>query len=281
MQEISPKVYIETAYPGVTLAALYCKRGVIMLDAPLRFEDSRSWRSALAAMGEGRERLLVTLDEHFDRTLGTRQMECMTAGHEALNQTLRDRPVSFKAQGQESGAEWERLSGLGVMRWALPDITFSHTLEFYWDTFPVRLFFVPGPSRASVWTELPQQRIVFVGDAVVPHAPLFLAAANLQAWQSAIDRLLSPAYKGYVFVSGRGGLITTAEVKEQGKFLAKVQQQAEKLRQGADARAIERACMHLMKSFDSRSPLQQHYLSRLVYGLTEYLRQNPAAGTAK
>jgi glyoxylase-like metal-dependent hydrolase (beta-lactamase superfamily II) len=276
MQEISPNIYIETAYPGVTLAALNCKRGLMLLDAPLRFEDSRSWRASLNPFGGGGERLLLTMDEHFDRTIGTRQMEYMTAGQEALTHVLRDRPVSYKAQGQETGAEWERLGGLGVVRWALPDITFSKEVDFYWDTFPVRLFSVAGPSHASIWVELPQQRVLFVGDTVVPDAPPFLAAANLTAWQEAVATLLSPAYKGYVVVSGRGGVVTIDEIKKQSKFLGKVQQQIEKLKGGADASDIEHASLRLVKSFDPKSPLQPQYFSRLVYGLTEYLRTGAA-----
>ena len=85
----------------------------------------------LAGMTGGYERLLVILDEHFDRTLGIRQMEAVTIGHDALSLVLKDRPMSFKTQGQESGAEWELVNGLGVVRWAVPDITYSNAINLY------------------------------------------------------------------------------------------------------------------------------------------------------
>ena len=47
MQEISPHIYIETEFPGVTLAVLRCQRGLILIDAPLRIDDTRAWDPCL------------------------------------------------------------------------------------------------------------------------------------------------------------------------------------------------------------------------------------------
>jgi len=282
MQEISPHIFIETEFPGVTLAVLRCQRGLILIDTPLRIDDTRAWRSMLAGMTGGYERLLVVMDEHFDRTLGIRQLECMTIGHEALSLALKDRPMSFKTQGQESGAEWELVNGLGVVRWAVPDITYSASLNLYWDQFPIYLRSVPGPSLGSTWVELPQQKILFVGDTVIPGAPPFLAAADLPAWQETLEKLLSPTYKGYMLVSGRAGVITSADVKEQSKFLGKVQQQIEKLT-GKDniPHEVEHICLQLLKNFDTKSLGTEHYYSRIFYGLTQYLKRHTAAGVTR
>lgn len=275
MQEITPGVLIETSYPGVTLAVIRSRRGLILIDAPLRIEDARSWRSILAGFQTGYDRLLVTLDEHFDRTLGMRQMECISVGHEVLHLVMRDRPATFKTQGQETGAEWELLSGLGVVRWASPDITFTHSLDIRWEEVLVKLYAMPGPSRASIWVELPTRKVVFVGDTVIPQAPPFLAFADLAAWQAAINRLLSPEFKGYTVVSGRGGIVTTGDVKEQGKFLAKIQQTVEKLSgKEDDLHEIDHIAFQLLKGFDHRSPHSEQYYSRLSFGLSQYFRQH-------
>lgn len=275
MQEITPGVLIETSYPGVTLAVIRSRRGLILIDAPLRIEDARSWRSILAGMQIGHDRLLVTLDEHFDRTLGIRQMECISVGHEVLHQVMRDRPATFKTQGQETGAEWEQLSGLGVVRWASPDITFTNSLDIHWEEVLVKLYAMPGSSRASIWVELPKHKVIFVGDTVIPQAPPFLAFADLAAWQAAINRLLSPEFRGYTVVSGRSGIVTAGDVKEQGKFLAKVQQAVEKLSgKEDDLHEIDHIAFQLLKGIDHRSPHSEQYYSRLSFGLSQYFRQH-------
>ncbi len=280
MREISPHIYLETGYPGVTLAVMRCKRGLVLIDAPLRIEDTRAWRSTLSGMPGGFERILITLDEHFDRTLGVRQMECLSIAHEGVAQAIKDRPLAFKAQGQETGADWELVNGLGVVRWAIPDITFGHSLQLYWGDYPILIRKVTGISACSCWVELPAQRLLFIGDTVVPGAPPFLAASDLPAWQEALRELLSPQYKAYTLVTGRAGVITSDEVKEQMKFLGKVQQQVDKLAENElPVPEIEHTCIQLLKQFDSKSPHYEHYFSRLAYGLMKYLKRHAPSGS--
>jgi hypothetical protein len=278
MQEISPHVYIKTGYPGVTLAAIHCRRGLLLIDAPLRADDIRIWRSELANMSGGYERLLVTLDEHYDRTLGARQMECMIAGQERMTQVFKDRPLSFKTQGQETGSDWELIGGLGNIRWAAPEITFSHALNLYWDKFPILLHAQPGPSWCSTWVELPSQKIIFIGDTVLSNAPPFLAQADLPAWQASISLLLSPVYRDYTFVSGRSGVVNLNAIKDQLKFLNKVEQQLDKLAgKENDPRELEHASKQLLKHFDHRGPNINHYHIRLLHGLQLYKKYHATA----
>jgi hypothetical protein len=90
---------------------------------------------------------------------------------------------------------------------------------------------------------------------------------------------LSPSYKGYTLVSGRAGVISIADVKEQSKFLGKVQQQIEKLADKENIpHEVEHICLQLLKHFDSKPPKYDHYYSRLTYGLTQYnKRRIPAS----
>ena len=150
MQEIAAHVFIETAYPGVTLAALNTPHGLILIDAPLRGEDTRSWRATLLNLGGGVERLLVNLDAHFDRTLGARAMDCTVVAHEKVSQIFRNRPVTFKTQGSETGAEWELYSNLGSIRWAPPEITFTDEMVIHWGGSPIRLESRPGVSHGAL-----------------------------------------------------------------------------------------------------------------------------------
>src|SRR5436305_5624001 len=107
MQEIANQVYIEEQYPGVILGAISLPHGLVQIDAPPSPEDGRSWRAALLNLNTAPERVLVNLDAHPDRTLGVRGMECTVIAHEKTVQAFRNRPNTFKAQGDETGADWE------------------------------------------------------------------------------------------------------------------------------------------------------------------------------
>jgi glyoxylase-like metal-dependent hydrolase (beta-lactamase superfamily II) len=267
MQEIAPHVYIETGFPGVTLGAISKPHGLIQIDAPFRPDDIRAWRATLYSMSGGVDRLLVNLDAHYDRTLGSRQLECMIVGHDRMAQIFRDRPLTFKAQTIETGADWELYQGLGSIRWAPPEFTFSNRLIIQWDANPMILEHHPGPATGAIWVILPEEKIVFLGDAVVPNAPPFLASADLPAWKETLALLSKPEYKHFTFVSGRGGLVTLEQVKEQAKFLEKVEHQLEKTTQDG----VEKSVSHLLKSFDVPAEKQANYALRLRWGLQHYI----------
>ncbi len=271
MQEISPHVFIETSYAGVTLGALNWTHGLILIDAPFRPDDIRSWRSALLNFSGGIDRLLVNLDAHFDRTLGVRAMESTVVAHEKVAAIFRNRPSAFKTQGNETGAEWELYNGLGSIRWASPDLTFSEQLSIHWNDHPLLLEYHPGPASGAIWAVLPEQHILFLGDAVTVGQPPFFSGADLPAWIETLRLLLSSAYRDYLLVSGRGGLVTHEQVRAQLSSLEKLHARLDALYETRAApEATRDLARQLSRGYDVTEQLQEHYLQRLVWGLYNY-----------
>ncbi|HVP22210.1 MAG TPA: hypothetical protein VMS73_10160 [Anaerolineaceae bacterium] len=271
MQEIAPRVFIENGFPGVTLGAVNSPHGLVLVDAPFRVEDTRSWRSTLLNLSGGVDRLLVNMDAHFDRTLGSRVMEVTVVGHDKLTQIFRNRPNTFKTQTAETGADWEQYNGLGSIRWAPPEITFTENLNIYWDEAPLLLESHPGPASGSIWMELPQDHIVFIGDAVVKHQPPFLTAADLPAWLETLKVLLSSHYQDYLFVSGRGGLVVHKEIHAMVSLLDDIFQKLEKLAsEVAPVDEVEKLVPALLKQIEFPIQRQLQYKQRLSWGLRQY-----------
>jgi glyoxylase-like metal-dependent hydrolase (beta-lactamase superfamily II) len=271
MQELAHHVFIETAYAGVTLGAINWSHGLILIDAPFRPEDARSWRSALINLGGGVDRLLINLDAHFDRTLGVRAMDCTVVGHEKMAEVFRNRPITFKTQGAETGAEWELVNGLGSIRWVPPEITFTDQLMIHWDENPLSLEHHPGPSTGAIWAVLPSQRIAFVGDAIVPDQPPYLASANLPQWIENLRPLTTSAFQDYLLVSGRGGPVAHQQVRKQIQFLEKAYQQLETLA-ARKAAPEETAALvpGLLAEFDGSGGREGQFRQRLQHGLHQY-----------
>lgn len=270
MESIEKNVYIEEKYLGVTLGVVSQPRGLVLIDAPPSPDDSRMWRASLMGMGNGPERVLVNLDSHPDRTLGARAMDCTVIAHEKTALAFRNRPNTFKAQGDETGANWEAIPGLGSVRWAPPEISFTDQMSLHWGETPILLESHPGPTRGAIWAILPEQKIVFVGDAVLKGQPPFLAHADLPAWIEALD-ILQSKYKGYAVVSGRGGVVTAQIVKSQAEMLKRMLDKLEKL--GKKRTSVESADK-LAEQFikDLRLPVarQKQYAQRLRYGVHHY-----------
>ncbi len=280
MQEIIKNIYIEDQFPGVTLGVIVTPRGLIQIDAPPSPEDARSWRAALMNLGGGMERVLINLDAHPDRTLGARAMDCTVIAHEKTANTFRTRPNTFKAQGEETGSDWESISGLGSVRWAPPEISFLDQMTLHWSNTPVMLEHHAGPSSGSIWVHLPEEKIVFVGDVVLKNQPPFFAGANLTDWISALNLLLSPAFKGYTIISSRGGVVTTNIIKTQLDFLKHAHDKLDKVvTKKPKPAATEKLVASLLTWFKAPAARQKQFAQRLRYGLLHYnARPNHASG---
>lgn len=271
MQEITKNIFIEDQFHGVTLGVIVTPRGLIQIDAPPSPEDARSWRATLMNVGGGMERVLVNLDAHPDRTLGARAMDCTVIAHEKTASAFRTRPNTFKAQGEETGADWESIPGLGSVRWAPPEISFLNQMTLHWGDTPVVLEHHAGPSNGSIWVRLPEEKIVFVGDAVLKNQPPFLAGANLAEWLSTLNFLLGSSFKSYTIISGRGGVVTSNNIKAQLDFIKHVSDKLDKLKsKKPNPATIEKMVNAFLPWFKAPAARQKQFAQRLRYGLLHY-----------
>jgi glyoxylase-like metal-dependent hydrolase (beta-lactamase superfamily II) len=272
MQTIEPGIFYEDTYPGVTLGALSLPRGTILIDAPLRAEDGRAWRVAMLNQGGGMDRILISLDSHPDRTIGARSLECPVITQQSCAQVFRTRPLTFKSQGMEVGAEWETCTDLGSSRWAIPDITFSELLYIHWGTYDVRVEYHPGPAYGASWVVIPEARVAFIGDAVLVDQPPFLAEADLPAWIETLDHLLSPDYNAYTLISGRGGAVIGKDAHRLRAFLVEVDGILNELwDRNAPVEEAEKWVPKLIKHFKFPANRRDLYEQRLRFGLQRHL----------
>src|SRR5215211_8215205 len=271
MDAIAKNVFIEDKYLGVTLGVITQTRGLIQIDAPPSPEDGRTWRASLMGMGTGPERVLINLDAHPDRTLGVRAMDCTVIAHEKTALAFRNRPNTFKAQGDETGANWEAIPGLGSVRWAPPEISFVEKITIHWSDTPILLENRPGPASGAIWVTLPEEKVIFVGDAVAKNQPPFLAYADLPQWIETLKILQGPEYKGYAIVSSRGGVVTQQNVRAQSDELKRIYDKIDKIGKKKPANpATDKLAEQVLKDFKAPAARQKQYLQRLRYGLNHY-----------
>jgi cyclase len=271
MQEISPNIYIETGFGGVTLGVINLSHGLVLIDAPFLTDDIRFWRSSLSNLGGGIDRILINLDVQLDRVLGSRAMDCTVVAHEDLSRYYQSRSFAIKAQVQETGAECELYNNLGSFRWAPPEITFSHEFLIHWDDTPLVLEYCPGAEYGSIWVHIPEERVLFLGDLVIHDQPPFLANADIPIWVNTLQRLMSSEFQNYIFIGGRTNLVRTDQIRKQITFLEKVAGGLEKLaHQQSTFHETEQLIPELLMGFDIPADRENLYRRRLRYGLQQY-----------
>lgn len=270
MIEISPGIYYETSFLGVTVGAIVLPHGVIFIDAPLRAEDSRTWRSEILSKAKSSNRLLVNLDAHPDRTLGARALDCMIVAHQKTVQVFRNRPSVFKGQLLESGADWEVSNDVVGTRWAIPDVTFTQGMVFHWGDHEVIIEHHSGPAPGSIWAIIPESRILFVGDAILSDQPPFLASADLEAWIESLEILISN-YSGFTIISGRGGPVNIKDVHAHHRYLKNIVKGLERLaKKSASPDKTEELIPKLLEDIKLSQEWRAQYIQRLRHGLFHY-----------
>lgn len=268
MEQISSGVFIETNLTGVTLGAIIRGEHTLLVDSPIKPEDVRSWRSAIQTQASNNTRLLVNLDGHVDRTIGTRAMDCIVIAQEKTTQMFRNRPASIKPQEPETGSDSERCGNLGPIRWALPEITFSDRLEMSWGESPIVLEHHPGSAPGAIWVILPIDKVVFVGDAVIPDQPPFLAQSEIPTWQESL-KLLMEKYKNYIVIGGRTGIVNHNQIRWQLKLLQTIQDKMTALaNKKAQPDAIEQILPGLLSKINNDE--STFYYKRLRWGIKQY-----------
>ena len=280
MHSIANQVYIEDQYPGVVLGAIALGHGLLQIDAPPSPEDGRSWRAALLSLNSGVERFLINLDSHPDRTLGVRAMDCTVIAHEKTAQAFRNRPNAFKSQPEETGADWEAVVGLGTIRWAPPEITFTERMAIQWGNMPVVLEHHPGPASGAAWVIVPESKVIFIGDLALKRQPPFLANANLVDWINSLETLLASERCKYLLVSSRGGLIELKELETQLSLIKLIHQKVESIGKTPDGmEEVESAVSGLVASINPPADRLKQYTQRLRHGLRQYYlrRYHPAS----
>lgn len=271
MQLIAEHVYYENSYAGVTLGAVTMPKGTLLIDTPFRSDEARTWKAALLTQSRGTHRLIVILDGHTDRLLGCRAIEYPILMHENTANIFKDRASVFKGQNTERGDEWEHYPEVTGTHWARPNMTYQQDLQLHWGDDEIHIEHRPGPTSGASWVHMPSQQILFVGDAVTPHQPPFLSLANIDAWTETLSLLLTHPYRDYTIISGRSGIITIDDVREQRKLLTSIQGRLETLaKRNGKLEDIQKLVAPLLKKISFPENQGTFYAQRLSYGLAAY-----------
>lgn len=274
MQEITNRVYLETQYPGVTLGAISRKHGLILIDSPFRQDDGKTWRSSLLNLGGGITRMLILQDGHMDRTMGAKALEATIVCQNEAAEAFQNRPASIKAQINDAGASWENYNGLGSIRWASAQITFSEEINIQWDDNPIVLSSKPGISQGAIWTHIPNDKILFLGDSVVVKQPPFIGFGNIPLWIEQLKPLLTDTYQEYFLIGSRNGFITQEHVHQCIEFLSLANDEIRNLPiEKAKTEMIESLSKKLLKTIpDLDDTYLELYQIRLSWGIKNYYK---------
>jgi hypothetical protein len=105
----------------------------------------------------------------------------------------------------------------------------------------------------------------------------------LKAWLTSLDTLLDTPFKGYTFISSRGGIVTAATIKAQYDLLKHIHDKLDKVTtKKPNPAATEKLVTSLLTWFKGPSARQKQFAQRLRYGLLHYnSRQSHGSGQSE
>ncbi len=221
MREINPGIFIEFS-SGMTLGAIYDDPALVLIDAPFSWENAKQWRSELKILTSEAPLMVIHLDAHLDRTIGARYFNCMIAGQSQLMDVFNNRPATFKAIPNNTGAAWEECNSMNSFRWVDPEITFSDSIDFRLPHLTLHMEHHIGPSPSSSWAIIPERDVIFIGDTVVRNQAPFLEDANIANWIASLELLKSSQYSQFTLISGRDGIVNKDDINRMEDFLWEV-----------------------------------------------------------
>lgn len=219
MQRIAKDLLVETKFPGVTVGAIIGPDDIICIDAPTHPADARQWRQQLEQATGKPIRFVVNLDHHRDRMLGAQWLEAPVITHELTFERIRLLPELYRNLPPEPGADSELVADLSGLRVIAPQITFGDRLTLVAGDREIHLVHRPGSAPGAIWAEIPEQGVIFTGDAVTVKAPPFLSDADLDVWLEALADLRKKRSLGRIIVPGRGSVTDKDGVKPTEDFL--------------------------------------------------------------
>ena len=271
MQEIAPNVFITTNSLGLITGIIHPEEGLVFIDSPTRLDELDSIGAKLTGNAKPSPRFLVVLDTNYDRLLSAKGMDFIIIAH--CNSITPTKPKSGAAKASEDQTSLGDTSDSpnGSMRQFSPEIVFQTDLRIFLGTMEIRLEHHAGVNSAGVWVELPQQKLLFVGDAVMGDEPPFLAYFDADTWLTDLELLASERFRGYQIISSRCGIVTQEQIDIMHQRLTYIRDTLNPLLENkASLDEMLKLIPQIIDYYNVPPLLHDLYYNRLRWGLTTY-----------
>lgn len=223
MKEISPGIFIETDHRGANYAGILTDVGVIVIDTPMVPARAQAFRAALMQRSGGKPFLyVINTDHHRGHILGNQYFQpTPVVAHEQAWKHMKGYGDNFKQRVIDSfKKEPEIQAQFTDIQIIVPKITFSHRLDIVRGGRDLRIIRIGGHTAATSVIWLPNESILFVGDAVWVDQHPYMAQANSKEWLDGLTYIRK--LKADQIVPGRGpicGREATERMSEYIRFM--------------------------------------------------------------
>jgi glyoxylase-like metal-dependent hydrolase (beta-lactamase superfamily II) len=275
MPRLPTSVLVETNCRGHSVAAIVGARGILCLDTPLLPTEAEAWKKRLLEKSPTIS-FIVQMDASPDRAFSAAHLASVFEGqpptlltHQQTTDAMKTLQDSFKNSPLLSALE---ATSYGLdplsLRWPRPAMAFTGSMTIHWNPSTVILRHAPSATPGACWVHLPEEKILFLGDAVAVSLPPLLHEGRFETWLETLAALRRAPYKECRLFCSHGGWIDAEAVANFANFLRAAQRKAAAIREKADPQKdIALASQSLLEFFTFPAERRDFLLRRLQIGL--------------
>ena len=238
MKKIAPGVYVETGYTLVTVGAVLTGQGWVCIDTPPYPREARHWRAALQEISPAPFCYIIVTDAHRDRVLGNAWFEAPVVAHEAAARQILSLKETFISQvADEMSANDNEFVELASVKLSLPEVSFDQALHLMCDDREITVISKPSATAGNAWVLLPEEKIAFVGDAIVTDRHPSLRDTTSKAWLNALAEIRHGRYASWTMIPGRGSVPRSLDVEPLAEYLRVARRRVNSLRRAGRPRS--------------------------------------------
>ncbi|MFZ5797621.1 MAG: MBL fold metallo-hydrolase [Desulfobulbus sp.] len=217
---------------GANAGIVIGRDGILVVDTLVSAREAKRFIADIRAVSDKPIRYVVNTHYHLDHSFGNGEFAKLGAliiAHANDRKTMLQNGAAALQGAKDFGLSEADLAGTEL---AWPVIAFTDRLEIDLGEQMVELIY-PGPSHTdgSLLVFLPDQKLLFAGDALFTGYHPFLAEGNLAAWVKALDAIA--ALDAQTIVPGHGPLAAGKDLAEMQEYLVIFDKLARELAAGS------------------------------------------------
>ena len=223
LEKVTENVYTLTTIRGCNPSIVFTEEGAV-------FIDNAQWATTLKDMidfakARGPIKYLINTEAHIDHIFGNHWFAgvCPVVGHETLDYIqapgsldMYDYSVDVLTRQDPEGLKLMPSREDYILNLP-PQITFSERMTMKVGRHTFNLYHTPGHSDAQIAVEIPEERVVFVGDSVFSGCQTWLHSANIGQLIKTLE-FLGTLDVDFI-VPGHGPVVTKDYLVEQKSFI--------------------------------------------------------------
>jgi cyclase len=188
MREISPGIFVETDQRGANYSAILTNDGFVVIDTPIVPKQAVAFHDELNRVAGGKPFLyIINTDHHRGHIVGNQYFaHTPVVSHDIAWKHMKGYGENFKQRVIDSFKKEPEIQaqfgGLNDIHIVVPKITFSHRLDIVRGGRDLRVIRIGGHTAATSVIWMPNEKILFVGDAVWVGQHPYMAQGNSKEW---------------------------------------------------------------------------------------------------